>query len=74
MVDKQGVTSNEKECHSVPYNNIRHFSIESAGTFDRDSELKLWIAGIANPIEKQFGKMSSNIFEMQQALANHILK
>ena len=74
LVDKQGVTGNKKEYHSIPYNNIRHFSIESAGTFDRDSELKLWIAGIANPIEKKFGKKSSNIFEVQQALAKHILK
>ena len=74
LVDKQGVTGNKKEFHSIPYNNIRHFSIESAGTFDRDSELKLWIAGIANPIQKQFGKKSSNIFEVQKALAKHILK
>jgi len=74
LVDKQGVTGNKKEFHSIPYNNIRHFSIESAGTFDRDSELKLWIAGIDNPIQKQFGKKSSNIFEVQQALARHILK
>ena len=74
LVDKQGVTGNKKEYHSIPYKNIRHFSIESAGTFDRDSELKLWIAGIANPIEKKFGKKSSNIFEVQQALAKHILK
>ena len=74
LVDKQGVTGNKKEYHSIPYKNIRHFSIESAGTFDRDSELKLWIAGIANPIEKKFGKKTSNIFEVQQALAKHILK
>jgi hypothetical protein len=74
LVDKQGVTGNKKEYHSIPYKNIRHFSIESAGTFDRDSELKLWIAGIANPIEKKFGKKSSNIFEVQQALAKHMLK
>ena len=74
LVDKQGVTGNKKKYHSIPYNNIRHFSIESAGTFDRDSELKLWIASIANLIEKQFGKKSSNIFEVQQALAKHILK
>jgi hypothetical protein len=74
LVDKQGVTGSKKEFHSIPYKNIRHFSIESAGTFDRDSELKLWIAGIAKPIQKQFGKKSSNIFEVQQALAKHILK
>ena len=74
LVDKQGVTGKKKEFHSIPYHNIRHFSIESAGTFDRDSELKLWIAGIAQPVSKQFGKKSSNIFEVQKALSRHILK
>jgi hypothetical protein len=74
LVDKQGVTGTKKEYHSIPYKNIRHFSIESAGTFDRDSELKLWIAGINNPLQKQFGKKSSNILEVQKALAKHILK
>src|SRR6056297_1233052 len=73
LVDKQGVTGNKKEYHSIPYKNIRHFSIESAGTFDRDSELKLWIAGVAAPVTKEFGKKSSNIFEVQKSLARHIL-
>lgn len=74
LVDIQGVTGSKKEFHSIPYKNIRHFSVESAGTFDLDSELKVWIAGVAGPIEKKFGKKSSNIFEVQQALANHVLK
>ena len=73
LVDKQGVTGKKVEYHSIPYKNIRHFSIESAGTFDRDAELKLWIAGVAAPVTKEFGKKSSNIFEVQKSLASHIL-
>lgn len=73
LVDKQGVTGKKVEYHSVPYKNIRHFSIESAGTFDRDAELKLWVAGLSQPIKKEFGKKSSNIFEVQKSLSKHIL-
>ncbi len=73
LVNKQGVTGKKVEYHSIPYNNIRQFSTESAGTFDKDSELKLWIAGLNEPVVKQFGKKSSDIFEVQKMLAKHIL-
>ncbi|ODS49628.1 MAG: hypothetical protein A8274_1404 [Halanaerobium sp. 4-GBenrich] len=74
LVDKQGVTGKKIEYHTIPYKNIRHFSIESAGTFDRDAELKLWTAGLTEPIEKKFGKKSSDILKIQRTLANYILK
>jgi len=73
LVNKQGVTGKKVEYHSIPYKNIRHFSIESAGTFDRDSELKIWIAGLNEPLNKSFGKKSSNIFEVQKTLSAHLL-
>lgn len=73
LVDKQGVTGKKVEYHSIPYKNIRHFSIESAGTFDRDAELKLWIAGNSNSLEKKLGKKSSDIIKIQRTLAKYIL-
>ncbi len=73
LANKQGVTGKKVEYHSIPYNNIRQFSTESAGTFDKDSELKLWIAGLQEPVVKEFGKKSSDIFEVQKMLAKHIL-
>ena len=73
LVNKQGVTGKKVEYHSIPYKNIRHFSIESAGTFDRDSELKIWIAGLNKPLNKSFRKKSSNIFEVQKTLSAHLL-
>lgn len=44
MVDKQGVTGKKTDFHSVPYRSISHFSLETAGTFDLDAELKIWIS------------------------------
>lgn len=73
LVDKQGVTGKKTEYHSIPYKNITHFSIETSGNFDLDAELKIWISGTQLPIEKQFNK-SLNIYELQNVLAQYVLK
>lgn len=73
LVDKQGMTAKKTEYHSIPYKSITHFSIETAGNFDLDAELKIWISGTQLPIEKQFNK-SLNIYELQSVLANYVLK
>ena len=69
LVDKQGITGKKIEYHSVPYKAISHFSIETAGRFDLDAELKIWISGTATPtISKQFRKDDS-IYDVQRVLA-----
>mgnify|MGYP006061791833 CR=1 FL=1 len=68
MIDIQGATGKKLEYHTIPYRSITHFSIESTGHFDLDSELKIWISGTADPIEKQFTK-GVNIYEIQTILA-----
>ncbi|APU60330.1 PH domain-containing protein [Clostridium botulinum] len=73
LVDKQGMTARKIEYHSIPYKAITHFSIETAGNFDLDAELKIWISETQLPIEKQFNK-SLNIYELQSVLANYVLK
>jgi hypothetical protein len=72
LVDKQGLTGNKIEYHSIPYSKITHFSIETAGTFDLDAELKIWITGMPTPIQKQFNKKLS-IYEVQSVLASYVL-
>lgn len=73
LVDKQGITGKKAEYHSIPYKNITHFSIETAGHFDLDAELKIWISGNSTPIQKNFNK-SLNIYELQSVLAEYVLK
>jgi len=73
LVDKQGLTGSKVEYHSIPYKSITHFSIETAGTFDMDAELKIWISSTATPIQKQFNKKLS-IYEVQSVLASYVLK
>lgn len=73
LVDKQGLTGKKVEYHSIPYRSITHFSIETAGHFDLDAELKIWISGNALPLQKQFNR-SLNIYELQTVLAEYVLK
>lgn len=73
LVDKQGITGKKIEYHSIPYKSITHFSVETAGTLDRDAELKIFVSGNPDPIHKQFRKNGANIFDVQKALATAIL-
>ena len=73
IIDKQGMTGKKTEYHSIPYKSITHFSIETAGHFDLDAELKIWISGTALPIEKQFNS-SLDIYELQTVLAEYCLR
>lgn len=71
LVDKQGLTGSKIEYHSIPYKSITHFSVETAGTFDMDAELKIWISGTPTPVQKQFNKQLS-IYEVQAVLAGYV--
>ncbi|MDS0524203.1 PH domain-containing protein [Clostridium sp. SHJSY1] len=73
LVDKQGVTGKKSTYHSIPYRSITQFCIETAGHFDLEAELKIWISGMALPIQKQFNK-SLDIYELQSVLASYVLK
>ena len=73
LVNKQGITGKKVEYHSIPYKSITHFAVETAGHFDLDAELKIWISGIVEPIHKEF-KKDKNIYDVQKALAMYIMK
>ena len=74
LIDKQGVTGKKVEYMSLPYKSIARFSIETAGTFDLDAELKIWISSAVEPtVSKQF-KKDSNVYDVQRILAEKVLK
>lgn len=73
LVDKQGITGSKTEYKSVSYKSISRFSVETAGTFDLDAELKIWVSSEIQPsIVKTFNK-SVNVYEVQKVLAHHVL-
>ncbi|MFM9988269.1 PH domain-containing protein [Flavobacterium sp.] len=74
LVDKQGLTGSKTEYKSISYKSISRFSVETAGTFDLDAELKIWVSSETMPsIKKQFNK-SVNVYDVQNVLAFHVLK
>ncbi len=73
LVDKQGLTGSKVEFKSIAYKSITRFSIENAGTFDLDAELKIWVSSEQVPsIRKQFNK-SVNVYDVHKVLATHVL-
>ncbi|WP_439598100.1 PH domain-containing protein [Falsiroseomonas sp.] len=56
LVDRQGITGRKTEYLSIPYQDIARYAVESAGTFDMDAELKIWLRGDPQPIVKSFPK------------------
>ncbi len=68
LVDVQGLTGSKKEHISVPYRAITRFSVESAGSFDMDAELKVWVSGSPTPIQKTL-KKGTDVRGIQRCLA-----
>ncbi|MBT8295373.1 MAG: PH domain-containing protein [Gramella sp.] len=69
LIDVQGLTGSKIEYLSVLYKSISRFSVETAGSFDLDAELKIWISGEQTPpISKRFNK-KVDIYEVQKLLA-----
>ncbi|MDO6758941.1 PH domain-containing protein [Tamlana sp. 2_MG-2023] len=73
IIDVQGITGSKVEYKSLPYKNISRFSLETAGTFDLDAELKIWISSENEPsISKKFNK-SVDVYEVQKHLASKVM-
>lgn len=66
----QGVTGSKREYLSVPYRSVIRFSVETAGTLDMDSELKIWTSGGCAPVEIKFGR-SEGIYVVQKIIAEN---
>ena len=45
-INVQGVTGKKKDFTSIPYSKISTYSLETAGTFDLDAELEVYLSGV----------------------------
>jgi hypothetical protein len=73
-IDVQGFSGKRVSYASIPYTSMRAFSVESAGSFDRDSELKIytkcrWILSV---VDHDLKKNKVDILAIQAYLANMI--
>ena len=67
----QGMTGKKRDYTSLPYSRIQAFSVETAGTFDRDTELEMWFSGLGR-VKLEFGS-SVDIRGLSRLLAERCL-
>ena len=72
LVNVQGITGSKIEVQSVPYRSIVRFAVETAGSFDLDADLKLWVSSAAMPIEVKVSRTSDTV-AIQRLLAEKVL-
>lgn len=68
LIDKQGLTGKKAEYLSIPFKSISKFSVETAGTFDDDTELKIWVGSDPEPLVKEL-KGGVDVVGLQKTLA-----
>ena len=71
LIDVQGLTGSKVSYHSILYRSITQFRVETAGSFDADAELKIWVSGGGEPISKEF-KRGTDVVGIQKHLAGCI--
>lgn len=74
VVDVQGASGKKVEYLSVPYKSIKYFSVETAGSFDRDSELKVWVSDGHSPTVSKQIKKGIDIVSLQRTLAHFVMQ
>jgi hypothetical protein len=70
-VNVQGITGRKRDYTSLPYKNVVAYSVETAGTFDLDSELELYFSALGKVKFEFTGK--TNIVEISNFISQAIL-
>ena len=70
-INVQGLTGKKQDYTSIPYSKISAFSLETAGFFDLDSELELYMSGVGK-VKFQFTG-STDVKEICKAISTYTL-
>lgn len=70
-VNVQGLTGKKKDFTSLPYSKIVVFSVETAGSFDLDSELELYFSGLGKVKFDFTGQ--TNVVQIARVIAGFVL-
>lgn len=70
-INVQGITGKKQDYTSIPYSKISTFSLETAGVFDLDTELELYMSGVGK-VKFQFTQ-STNVKEICRAISTYTL-
>lgn len=69
-VNVQGITGKKRDFSSLPYKNVVAYSVETAGTFDLDSELELYFSAVGKVRFEFTGR--TNIVEISHFISRAI--
>lgn len=72
IANAQGITGKKISSLSVPWRSVIRFAVETAGTFDLEADLKVWIAGQDDAIEIKISR-SSDPAAIQRLFAQYVL-
>ncbi|GAA1648915.1 PH domain-containing protein [Actinoplanes couchii] len=70
-VNVQGMTGKKVDFTSLPFSKVQAFSVETAGNFDRDSELELWFSGLGK-VRLEF-KANADVRQLAQLIGTYVL-
>lgn len=70
-VNVQGITGSKKDYTSLPYKNIVAYSVETAGTFDLDSELELYFSAVGK-VKFEFSG-DTKLLEISKYISKHVI-
>ena len=70
-INVQGVTGKKKDFTSIPYSKITTFSLETAGFFDADAELEIYMSAVGK-VKFEFTG-STNVKEICKIISTYAL-
>lgn len=70
-INVQGMSGRKKDYTSLPYSKVQAFSVETAGTFDLDTELELWFSAVGS-VKFEF-KSRFDILTFNRLIGSYIL-
>ena len=70
-INVQGMTGKKTDYTSIPYSKITTFSVESAGFFDLDSELEIYMSAVGK-VKFQFTG-STDVKEICRMISDYVL-
>ena len=70
-INVQGITGKRKDFTSIPYSKITTFSLETAGMFDLDAELEIYLSAVGR-VKFQFTG-NTNVKEICKAVSTYVL-
>ncbi len=71
-VNVQGITGSKVDYTSMPYKSIVAYSVETAGTFDFDSELEIYFSSLGKVRFEFSGKTS--VIEISKYISDYLIK